>query len=134
MDSRSRRSWHTSSTAHRRCSGPRSCCGKQDASWDHTRLPLHVGASWTTDAPFRETAVTIELCRQAGILAVEMAAAALYALAEVERYDIICFALVTNEMGRSGEDFEKGEVSGSETASTHVLEGPPHTRSWDRLA
>lgn len=83
--------------------------------WDHTHLPLYVGASWTTDAPFRETAVMIEICRRAGILAVEMEAAALYALAETKQYDIICFALVTNQMGRAGEDFEKGEVSGSQT-------------------
>jgi uridine phosphorylase len=83
--------------------------------WDHTALSLHEGASWTTDAPFRETAAMIETCRRAGILAVEMEAAALYALAERKQYDIVCFALVTNQMGRSGEDFEKGEVSGSQT-------------------
>ena len=36
-----------------------------------------VGASWTTDAPFRETAEAIENARALGILAVEMEAAAL---------------------------------------------------------
>ncbi|SRR6266849_517418 len=49
------------------------------AYWDHRRVLLHVGASWTTDAPFRETEAMIARCRAKGILAVEMEAAALYA-------------------------------------------------------
>lgn len=96
--------------------------------WDHTLLPLHVGASWTTDAPFRETASMIETCRQNGMLAVEMEAAALYALAEAKRYDIVCFALVTNQMGRSGDDFEKGEVAGSQTL-LHII--GQTVRAWE---
>jgi uridine phosphorylase len=86
------------------------------AQWDHGRLPLHVGASWTTDAPFRETEAMIARCRAKGILAVEMEAAALYALAQARQFQIICFAHVTNQMGQSEGDFEKGEASGSETA------------------
>lgn len=42
-----------------------------------------VGPSWTTDAPFRETAEAIEKARAKRILAVEMEAAALYAFARV---------------------------------------------------
>ena len=86
------------------------------AQWDHGRLPLHVGASWTTDAPFRETEAMIARYRAKGIMAVEMEAAALYALAQARQYQIICFAHVTNQMGQSEGDFEKGEASGSETA------------------
>ena len=37
-----------------------------------------VGTTWTTDAPFRETAEAIEAARSKGALAVEMEAAALY--------------------------------------------------------
>ena len=36
----------------------------------------HVGATWTTDAPFRETDEAIAAARTGGILAVEMEAAA----------------------------------------------------------
>jgi uridine phosphorylase len=54
----------------------------------------------------------IAACRDAGILAVEMAAA-LYALAAVQQRDIICFAQVTNQMGQVGADFEKGLAQGS---------------------
>src|SRR5215467_2029075 len=44
-------------------------------------LRAEVGASWTTDAPFRETAGAIAAARRKGILAVEMEAAALYTFA-----------------------------------------------------
>jgi len=83
--------------------------------WDHVQIPLHLGASWTTDAPFRETEARIESCRRQGILTVEMEAAALYAFAEATRCDVVCFAHVTNQMARTEGDFEKGEASGSRT-------------------
>jgi uridine phosphorylase len=85
-------------------------------TWDDTHVPLHIGTSWTTDAPFRETEEMIEMCRKNGILAVEMEAAALYALAKVKQYKIICFAHVTNQLGRTEGDFEKGQAQGSLTA------------------
>jgi nucleoside phosphorylase len=44
-------------------------------------LPAHVGASWTTDAPFRETSGAIAASRAEGLLTVEMEAAALYTFA-----------------------------------------------------
>ena len=53
--------------------------------------------------------------RDAGILAVEMAAAALYAFAAARGQPVLCFAHVTNQMGQAG-DFEKGEADGA-TAS-----------------
>jgi len=58
------------------------------------------GATWTTDAPFRETQQAIEAALQAGILAVEMEAAALYAFARARNRAVLCFAHVTNQMGR----------------------------------
>jgi uridine phosphorylase len=44
--------------------------------------PVERGATWTTDGPYRETP---QAARAAGILAVEMEAAALYAFAETRR-------------------------------------------------
>lgn len=76
-------------------------------------LPMHRGSSWTTDAPFRETADAIERARQAGALAVEMEAAALYAFAIARKHPVVCFAHVTNTMGLIEGDFEKGEADGS---------------------
>lgn len=83
-------------------------------------LPVHRGATWTTDAPFRETAAAIASCRARNILAVEMEAAALYAFAEARRKPVLCFAHVTNSMAVLEGDFEKGEADGA-YASLRVI-------------
>lgn len=77
---------------------------------------VFVGATWTTDAPFRETAEAIEAVRAAGILAVEMEAAALYAYAGSTGASVLCLAHVTNTMGQAGADFEKGDADGTTDA------------------
>lgn len=73
--------------------------------------PVITGASWTTDAPFRETETAIHRHRENGLLAVEMEAAALYAFAQARDCSVLCFAHVTNQMGQEG-DFEKGDGNG----------------------
>jgi uridine phosphorylase len=78
--------------------------------------PVIVGASWTTDAPFRETADAIDAARSKGVLAVEMEAAALYAFARAKCVRVLCPAHVTNTMGQAGQDFEKGEADGTADA------------------
>ena len=75
-----------------------------------------VGASWTTDAPFRETEQAIDVARIKGILAVEMEAAALYTFARSAGVRVLCLAHVTNTMGQAGDDFEKGEADGTREA------------------
>lgn len=83
-----------------------------------TSLPVAVtaGATWTTDAPFRETAHAVAQAQAAGILAVEMEAAALYAFAQARERPVICFAHVTNQMGTVDNDFEKGHADGAHDA------------------
>jgi len=81
-----------------------------------TGLRAIVGPSWTTDAPFRETALAIDTARRKGILAVEMEAAALYSFASARTASVLCLAHVTNTMGQSGQDFEKGEAAGTADA------------------
>ena len=76
-------------------------------------LHILVGPSWTTDAPFRETAEAIAAARAKGILAVEMEAAALYAFARARSKSVLCLAHVTNTMGQVERDFEKGERDGT---------------------
>lgn len=71
------------------------------------------GATWTTDAPFRETEAAIQYAQAQGILGVEMEAAALYAFAKARNKPVICFAQITNRMGSIENDFEKGEAQGS---------------------
>jgi uridine phosphorylase len=80
-----------------------------------------VGSSWTTDAPFRETADAIAAARAKGILAVEMEAAALYAFARAANKKVLCLAHVTNTMAIAEQDFEKGEAAGTVDA-LRVLE------------
>lgn len=78
--------------------------------------PVERGATWTTDAPFRETASAIADAQALGALAVEMEAAALYAFARARERPVLCFAHVTNQMGRVDGDFEKGEDNGATAA------------------
>jgi uridine phosphorylase len=75
-----------------------------------------VGATWTTDAPFRETAQAVEAARTKGILGVEMEAAALYAFGQSAGVRLLCLAHITNTMGQDGADFEKGEAHGTRDA------------------
>jgi uridine phosphorylase len=76
-------------------------------------LHAYVGASWTTDAPFRETEEAIAAARKKGILAVEMEAAALYTFARSRGAAVLCLAHVTNTMGQAEKDFEKGAADGT---------------------
>jgi uridine phosphorylase len=74
---------------------------------------VHRGTTWTTDAPFRETAESVALRRNEGILAVEMEAAALYAFAAARGAPVICLAHVTNQLGCVEGDFDKGDGNGA---------------------
>ncbi len=89
--------------------------------------PFFEASSWTTDAPYRETQTAIDNRKKQNIVCVEMEAAALYALATVKNYDIICFAHLTNSMAQTEGDFEKGEEFGSiDTLSlvSYILKTP----------
>jgi uridine phosphorylase len=83
-----------------------------------TDLQVLFGATWTTDAPFRETAEAIESAKAEGILAVEMEAAALYTFARAAGVAVLCLAHVTNTMGQAEGDFEKGAHDGTADALT----------------
>lgn len=89
---------------------------KVTAALAATRLTVLQGATWTTDAPFRETEAAIAHARDQGALAVEMEAAALYAFAQARHRPMICFAHVTNQMAQVEGDFEKGEANGAHDA------------------
>lgn len=83
-------------------------------SFDHANShAIDFGTSWTTDAPYRETASAIRNMQAAGIDCVEMESSALYAFAQAKRVKIICLAHLTNSMAQREGDFEKGEEFGS---------------------
>lgn len=94
---------------------PRLIDAAERALADH-RFPAVRGSTWTTDAPFRETAGVIASRRNEGVLAVEMEAAALYAFATARGQAVVCVAHVTNQMARTDGDFEKGESNGARNA------------------
>jgi len=87
-----------------------------DGAFEKFAVPVLAGATWTTDAPFRETQPGIDAMVERNLMAVEMEAAALYAFAQVRQKSVLCFAHVTNQMGRVDGDFEKGEADGSHDA------------------
>jgi uridine phosphorylase len=74
--------------------------------------PVLTGPSWTTDAPYRETAAAIAVAEREGVACVEMEAAALYAYAAATGRAVVCLAHVTNAMATVGDDFEKGVDNG----------------------
>jgi uridine phosphorylase len=99
----------------------------------HLAVPVYHGATWTTDAPFRETADAVTQAQAAGIGAVEMEASALYAFAQARHRAVVCFAHVTNRMGTVDNDFEKGHAGGAydalsliETAAGRWLANRPY--------
>lgn len=79
-------------------------------------LPYSRGSSWTTDAPFRETAKLIAARREEGIIAVEMEAAALLAMGTSLGKPVVCLAHITNSMATREDDFEKGGDTGTRQA------------------
>lgn len=95
--------------------------GMMEGAFDGLPVPVLQGATWTTDAPFRETAEAIAVMQEKGLLAVEMEAAALYAFATVREKSVLCFAHVTNQMGRIDGDFEKGEADGTVDALAVIV-------------
>ncbi len=87
-----------------------------EGAFDRLDTAVLRGATWTTDAPFRETDQAIQAMREQGLLAVEMEIAALYAFAQAREKSVICFAHVTNQMGQIEGDFEKGDSDGTTDA------------------
>jgi len=91
---------------------PEGPLARLEGAFEGAGVQMLRGATWTTDAPFRETSEAIKAAEERGVLAVEMEAAALYAYAQAREREVICFAHVTNLMGQIEGDFEKGEAHG----------------------
>jgi uridine phosphorylase len=92
---------------------PPQLMARLDGTLDGLAQAVVTGATWTTDAPYRETAAAIERAAGLGVISVEMEAAALYAYAAALGRDVVCLAHVTNTMATEGDDFEKGEADGA---------------------
>lgn len=73
-------------------------------------LPVSSGLVWTTDAPYRETLQQLEQHGNAGALAVEMQAASLFAFGRARQFAVGVVAHVTNAVGHTEEQFDKGDA------------------------
>jgi len=73
-------------------------------------LPVARGRVWTTDAPYRETLEQVDHHAEAGALAVEVQAASLFAFAAARGVPVGVIAHVTNAIGHTEEQFDKGEA------------------------
>ena len=62
-------------------------------------LDHDTGATWTTDAPYRETAAEVEAYRAAGVLSVEMEASALFVVADALGIDIAAAFVISDTLG-----------------------------------
>lgn len=71
-------------------------------------LPVRRGTVWTTDAPYRETAEQLMRYADAGVLAVEMQAASLFAFSVARGVPVGVIAHVTNAVDHIGDPFDKG--------------------------
>jgi uridine phosphorylase len=100
---------------------PQGVTSLMDGAFDGLGISVECGATWTTDAPFRETSDAVKAMRSRGLFAVEMEAAALYAFATARQKPVLCFAHVTNQMAQVHGDFEKGEADGTVQALAVIL-------------
>jgi uridine phosphorylase len=66
-------------------------------------LSYEKGATWTIDAPYRETRAEVEHYRKQGIKTVEMEASALFAVAKVRKVKIAAAFVVSDTLGKKWE-------------------------------
>lgn len=97
-------------------------------SLKQTGVPFHVGSSWTTDAPFRETEAKVAKRRAEGLLTVEMESAGLYAFGAATGNPVLCLAQVTNQLHCTQGDFSKGVAEGAEAALQLIAAA---SAAWD---
>jgi len=79
-----------------------------DSELRNLSLPVLSGPVWTTDAPYRETMGQLAGHAKAGVLAVEMQAASLFAFSAARQFPVGIIAHVTNTVGDAHEQFKKG--------------------------
>lgn len=74
------------------------------ATLQNHRIPFREGASWTIDAPYRETVAEMLRYQKGGVLTVEMEASALFAVARVRKVQLASLFVLSDNL--SGKDWE----------------------------
>ena len=73
-----------------------------------TGWAIRSGKVWTTDAPYRESKAQLGKWSTAGVLAVEMQAASLFAFGQARQASVASIAMVSNAVDHSGTQFDTG--------------------------
>ncbi|MCB0009394.1 MAG: nucleoside phosphorylase [Anaerolineales bacterium] len=76
--------------------------GRLAASLQQQQLPFQQTASWTTDAPYRETRLEADEYAQAGCAAVEMELAALFAVGQFRQIPVAGLLVVADSLREDG--------------------------------
>ena len=84
-----------------------------------TGWAIRSGKVWTTDAPYRETKLQLEVWAREGVLAVEMQAASLFAFGLARQACVASVAMVSNAVDHTGEQFD----TGSQDDGLRILKG-----------
>jgi len=108
--------------ASERIDAPPGIIGFMEAEMRSLGPPVSRGLVWTTDAPYRETEQQLTEHANAGVLAVEMQAASLFAFAIARQATVGLVAHVTNAIDHAGEPFDKG----SKADGQHLVEALCH--------
>lgn len=69
---------------------------------------VRIGNVWSTDAPYRETNAQLAKWARAGVLAVEMQAASLFAFGQARKANVALVARVSNAVDHEGGQFDTG--------------------------
>ncbi|EFW92967.1 purine or other phosphorylase family 1 [Haladaptatus paucihalophilus DX253] len=77
-----------------------------EARFEESEVPTHRGTTWTTSAFYRETVAEIEEYADAGVVSVEMEAAALFAVAEFRGVDAAAVFDIGDLL--TGEEWDPG--------------------------
>ena len=72
------------------------------ATLDKSKIPYRVGASWTTDAPYRETRAEVLRYQQEGIATVEMEASALFTVGKLRGVNIGAMFTISDSLAGIG--------------------------------
>jgi uridine phosphorylase len=78
-------------------------------------IPIQVGTSWTTDAPYRETWKTVGDFRKKGMLTVEMEAAAVFSVGQALKIQVGAAVVVADPLLRRSWNTTKEEILIGET-------------------
>jgi uridine phosphorylase len=66
---------------------------------DAMQIPYRIGATWTTDAFYRQTVEEIKQYQKEGVLTVEMEASALFTVASLHHAEIISYFTISDTVG-----------------------------------